>query len=550
MAWAVHARRTQAVQPTCGPVDVDDFRSWSDWRRLGPTRDTRLVSNAGGRSRVASLGLGSHVLGWAAVYLLVALAPLFVVLIGERPEHRGFWIEFGVAIGFVSLAMMAMQSILTARFASVSAVLGQDTLLQFHRQAGLVAFALVVFHPVILIAADSSNWDFLDPRANLLRAPALWFALVAFPALIVTSLWRQQLRLPYEWWRLGHGVVALLLLVVGLVHITRVSYYLASPWKLALWLALGIGSIASVVYVRVMKPRIVGRFPYRVDAVRPLADRVWSVTVVPESGDVLDFRAGQFAFLTIGDSPFSLDQHPFSIASGPDDRGHVEFAIKELGDFTNRIGEVPVGARAYVDGPYGSMALHTGSNRPPGVFAVAGGIGISPIMSMIRAVAAGDEPIPMTVVIANNAPGDVAYLPELAELEAQLGDRLHVVHVVRSSVGAPTGDIPDNEALTAGGAGGDALADARPGLVSVDLLGELLPERDRDRWQYVLCGPPPLMEVAEAGLLEHGVPLDRIDAERFDIGAAVATGRRHTNVRRLVVAIGVVLLAASAVFAW
>lgn len=475
--------------------------------------------------RVAAWGIGANLLGWSALYLVVALVPLFVIIVGDRPAHRGFWIEFGVALGFVSLAMMAMQSVLTARFGSISKAIGQDNLLQFHRQAGIVAFALLLGHPVVLIAAESSYWEFLDPRANILRAPALWFALVAFPALIVTSLYRQQFKLPYEWWRLTHGIVAVLLVIVGLVHITRVSYYLASPWKLGLWIALGAASIGSVLWVRLITPLIVRRRPYRVEGVSPLSRGTWSIRLEPEEGEALRFEAGQFAFVTIADSPYALQQHPYSIASGAADTDHLEFAVKELGDYTNRIRAVPVGARAFVDGPYGGMTLH---DDAAGLFAVAGGIGITPIASMIRTVAQTGRKLPVVLVYANDTPEDTTFAQEFDELDRALGDDLLVVHVINR---------PD-----AGWLG-------RTGFVTPELLADLLPAEGRERWQYVLCGPPPMMEMAEAGLLDAGVPLERIDAERFDIGAAVATGRRHTNVRRLVIAIGTILVATSALFA-
>lgn len=482
---------------------------------------------------MASWGLGTNLLRWAALYLVVALLPLFVILLGDTPPERGFWVEFAVALGFVGLAMMSLQAVLTARFATVSKAIGQDVLLQFHRQAGLVAFSLVVAHPVLLLLADSAYWAFLDPRDNLLRAAALWFVLAAFPVLLVTSLWRQQLRLPYEWWRLGHGVLAVLIVVVGLVHITRVGYYLANPYKLGLWIVLGGASIASVIYVRIVQPARAGRRPYRVAEVRAVADRTWNLTLEPTSGPAIGFEPGQFAFVTIADSPYSLEQHPFSIASAATTDDRLEFAIKELGDFTGRIGEVPAGSRAYVDGPYGALTLDVEPGG--GLFAVVGGIGISPVLSMVRTLAQADrargddrDRIPVTLVIANETVGDLAFADELDDLVHDLGDRSTVIHVVNRPPEGWSG---------------------RQGFVTAALLEEFLPVESPERWQYVVCGPPPMMESVESALLELGVPLDRIDSERFDIGAAAATGRRHANVRRLVVAVGVVLLAASALFA-
>lgn len=461
----------------------------------------------------------------ALLYGIVAVSPLVVVLVGTARSARSFWVEFGVALGFIGLAMLCLQSILTARYPRVSASVGQDTLLQFHRQAGIVAFAFVLAHPAVLIAADGSYWSFLDPRDQFLRAVFLLFVLVALPVLIVTSLWRETFRLPYQWWRLGHGVLAGAILVVGLVHIVRVHHYLAEPWKQVLWVVLGSASVGSIVYVRALKPLRVGRHPYRVTAVEPVAAGTWTVTVEPDGGSPLRFRAGQFAFLTLADSPFSLEQHPFSVASSARSAEQLQFAIKELGDYTATIGSVPVGQRAFVDGPYGSM-------RPPadpgtGVVFVAGGIGIAPVMSMLRTFRDEGRPGPCVLVQAVREEAELAFGDELEEIAAALN--LTVVRVVGEPGPGWSGAV---------------------GVVSDELLRGVVPEGAAAAWHAVVCGPPPMMEVVEATLLDLGMPLDHIQSERFDIGAADAVGRRSTEVRRTVLALGVVLLAAAAGFAW
>jgi predicted ferric reductase len=468
-------------------------------------------------------GFAPTPLAASIVYLGLTLVPLFVILAGSGVRDRGFWVEFGVALGFIGLAMLCIQSVLTARFPRLSGAIGQDTMLQFHRQAGIVAFGFVLAHPVVLIAADSQYWEFLDPRVHFLRAIFLIAVLVALPLLIVTSLWRETFRLPYEWWRLGHGALAALVLVIGLFHIMRVQTYLSDPWKQALWLALGTASIGSIIYVRAIKPMRVKRLPYRVASVEPVGDRIWSVVVEPEAGSALEFDAGQFAFLTIDDNPFSLEQHPFSVASSAHRRDHLEFAVKELGDYTDTIGQVPAGQTAYVDGPYGAMHL---PDRDVGLMLVAGGIGISPILSMLRTLRDERHTAPVVLVYAADRKEELAYDAEIAEIAKELD--LEVVRVLAH----PPADW-----------------DGHAGFVTDDLIGRHLPPGATEGWHFVTCGPPPMMEVAEQSLLDRGVPLRRIHSERFDIGAAEAVGRRDVQVRRLVIALGTVMVAAAVAFA-
>jgi ferredoxin-NADP reductase len=122
---------------------------------------------------------------------------------------------------------------------------------------------------------------------------------------------------------------------------------------------------------------------------------------------------------------------------------------------------------------------------------------------------------------------DLAYRDELGEIAAALGAA--VVTIVD--------DPPPGW-------------DGEQGPLTADLLVRHLPDTAANGWHVVICGPAGLMELTEATLVDAGVPLGRIHSERFDIGAAGAVGRRSLQVRRLVLALSTVMLAAAAVFAW
>lgn len=135
---------------------------------------------------------------WIGPYMVLVLAPLGLALLDSPPASRGFWVEFGVGLGFVGLAMLSMQFLLTARFQRIATLYGQDAMLQFHRQAGIAAAIFVIAHPVILFLADPTYTAFLDPRVNLPRFLALTFVIVALALLIVLSLWRKRIGISYE----------------------------------------------------------------------------------------------------------------------------------------------------------------------------------------------------------------------------------------------------------------------------------------------------------------------------------------------------------------
>src|SRR5690606_39032597 len=93
------------------------------------------------------------------------------------------------------------------------------------------------------------------------------------------------------------------------------------------------------------------------------------------------FVPGQFAWITVGETPFSLQQHPFSIASSTHDP-RIRLTAKEFGDFTSRLKAVEPGTSAYLEGPFGSFTPDPSPDV--GIFLIMGGIGITPAMSMLR----------------------------------------------------------------------------------------------------------------------------------------------------------------------
>ena len=252
---------------------------------------------------------------WLGVYLAIVLTPLAIVFIGPIPEGRGFWTELSVALGFVGLSTLGLQFAITGRLRPVAAPYGIDVLLQFHRQIAVVATVLVLAHPVILFVQNPRRLALL----NLLDAP--WPARFGVPALVLLgvsvclAIWRRRLRLPYEVWRVTHGLLAVLIVAFALVHVELIGHYVDLPWKRAAWAAMSVGMIALLLYVRLLRPLMMLRRPYRVVDVRPEGGRATTLVFEAEGHEGMRFSPGQFAWLTLGSSPFALDDHPFSFSS-------------------------------------------------------------------------------------------------------------------------------------------------------------------------------------------------------------------------------------------
>lgn len=426
---------------------------------------------------------------WLGAYLVLCLLPL--VLLSLRPAaSRGFWVELGVGLGIVGFAMLALQSASIARFRRVAPFFGSDAVLLFHRQLGLISLVFVLSHPILLLASEPRFVEYLDPRVNALRAIFLAAACVGVLLLGLLSLARERIGLKYEWWHLSHAGIAAGVLVVGLAHGLQVGRYVSGAWKQALWVLVALGGIFPIVYVRLVRPWQSRRKPYRVAAVHDERGETWTLVLKPEGHAGFRFAGGQFAWLTLGRSPFSLEQHPFSLAGSAIAQRDYRITVKSLGDFTSTIRNVTPGTSAYLDGPYGAFSL--GAQRLEGAVMVMGGIGITPALGMLRTCRDRGDRRRLLLIYSNTTWEQVAFREELGALEAELD--LKVVHVLEDPPEGWQGEV---------------------GLITGDVLDRHLPRDGRD-YHYFVCGPPALMEVVERHLAARGIPIWNRSIERFD----------------------------------
>jgi ferredoxin-NADP reductase len=130
------------------------------------------------------------------------------------------------------------------------------------------------------------------------------------------------------------------------------------------------------------------------------------------------FLAGQNALFSLIDSHQTDSQgtsRTFSLASAPHEPELVIATRMRDSAFKRVLGAAAPGARVRIDGPAGMMVLHEDAARPA-VF-LAGGIGVTPFLSMARDAAHRRLPHRITLFYSNRRPEDAAYLDELAALE-------------------------------------------------------------------------------------------------------------------------------------
>lgn len=366
--------------------------------------------------------------------------------------------------------------------------------MRFHQLAGLAALLFIVVHP-FLYAAPRLSPEPIDAVTSLERmftSDGLRTGVIAWVLLLVfipLAVWRERLPISYEAWRLSHAFGAALITLLAVHHTLRVGTYSEDPWLAGFWILLTVLAMLTLLYIYVLKPRQQFREPYEVIANRRVAERTWELTIQRERGSAIDFAPGQFAWLNLGWSPYTVVEHPFSISSAPVQRPRLSFTIKERGDFTNRIGEVPLGTRAYLDGPHGNFS--TAGRITESIVFIAGGVGLAPMMGILRQLNAERYPYPLHLIYGNRVESQILYHEELKSLQESLDLKLDFV-------------LSDPPEVWVG----------RSGMLDSETVKECLQPGWREA-HYFVCGPSAMMDSAEQTLLERGVPARNIILERF-----------------------------------
>jgi predicted ferric reductase len=381
-----------------------------------------------------------------AAYPLFILSPLVAFAVLSPHSHLPAATEIAVDCAVVAFTIIALQFVVSARFRWIEAPFGLDVLLQFHRTMAFVAMGLLCLHP-LLIALDR-GWGVLTSwQARWL----LWAGRLALLLLLAHAagaiFWR-MLRLGYESWRRLHNGVAFLLLGLAFWH----SFALGDDFKnLAgrlIWAGLLLVACGAWLYARIVRPWLLGQTTWRVVSVAREAPRVWTVTLEPPTGRPLHYAPGQFQFLRPWRGAMSNEEHPFSIASSLSPDGLTNVTIKESGDFTATIGRIKPGDLTTVHGPFGRFSHVFHPNARDLVF-VAAGVGITPLMSMLRYMRDQREIRRVLLIYASRTEADIIFRSELESMQSGPFPVLRTVHVLTEPSAAwngPTGRV-DVESL-------------------------------------------------------------------------------------------------------
>ncbi len=210
-------------------------------------------------------------------------------------------------------------------------------------------------------------------------------------------------------------------------------------------------------------------------------------------GHEVDFRPGQYFWVTLLDPPYDDEKGPrrhISVVTSPNEGGVLGLCTR-LRDtaFKRSLAELPIGADVEVEEPKGSFLLPEDTDRNY-VF-IAGGIGITVFRCMLRYIDEEGLPHRITLVYSNRDRESTAFLDELAELERKNPNLRLVITMTK-----------------------DAGWEGETRRIDTDMLRDHLGDDLPSMW-YMVAGPPAMVEAIAGTLQQEGIPGEQVQAGRF-----------------------------------
>lgn len=197
------------------------------------------------------------------------------------------------------------------------------------------------------------------------------------------------------------------------------------------------------------------------------------------------FLPGQYVFVTLINPPYfderSSKRH-FSIVNSPDEKGIITIAtrLRDSG-FKKSLKEMAIGTEVELGPISGTFTLPDDASKP--LVFIAGGIGITPYISMLRYVSERKLPYDITLVYSNRDQASTAYFKEVQKFKSIL-------------------TMTEDPAWA-----------GEKRKIDTGFIKKYFP--NINSYGYFVVGPPPMVEAVQKALLEAGVGINNIKIENF-----------------------------------
>ncbi len=421
------------------------------------------------------------------ILTLLAITPLimWLVEVGVSDTTRSVPVlvaSIGKAAALSGLALYLINPILSMRSPWLEVVFGGlDKVYSLHKTNGKATFYLILLHPIALGVGRSLGplgfttiWDW----SSLLIISGL----VGISALVVLTVLAIYSHIKHQNWVTVHKTFGWLIPIFMIHGLLADAVIVNTPSLLIFYSLFALLGFSAFLYRSVFSKFFVHRHHYVVAEINQYLENVMEIVLKPKGIPVV-FQPGQFAYVSFDQEGIDPEFHPYSFSNAPNGP-YIRFTVKSLGDDTSQLHLLKHGTPAYIEGPYGRFNFRKVKNKKQ--VWIAGGIGITPFLSMARSFS-GKSHYDIKFFYGTESLEDAVFLQEFIDIMR------HVPKSFQTKV----------------------VAKNLSGFITIDLLkGSLENLKDFD---YMICGPPGMMQAMTSQLAKTGVPAQQIHYEAFSV---------------------------------
>lgn len=397
----------------------------------------------------------------------------------------------GRLFGLVATYCALTQFVVMGRVGWLEPIFGLDRLAIFHRRNGVATLSFMLLHSSLMVLTHYKLIGSAD-ILGIFDVPYVILAMIAESLFVLTvglSIYIVRKHLKFETWYAVHLLNYAAIALVPWHQLTNGGDFLTNPLFANYWIALYLITALTVLYWRFGMTVIKFlRHDFTVERVVHQAPRATSVYIKAKNLDKFKAKGGQFVLVRFLSRPFVWQEHPFSLSRLPNGQT-LRLTIRQCGDFTDQVPQLKPGTKVWVCGPFGAFTHDL--RRTNKLLYIAGGIGITPIRSMIEDQTNRNETGNAVLLYGNRTVAETVFFDELTELGKHIA--MPIYNIVSDQK-----DYPGEK-----------------GIIDGEKIKRLVPDvAERD---IFLCGPPAMMWGIIPELKALGVPNQQIHYERFSL---------------------------------
>ncbi len=441
------------------------------------------------------------------IVFIYTLSPILIMVMlytNNESKYTSLNSSLPMVLGVLSYTWMLWQLILSARPKFIERHFGLDKMYRFHVMIALVSILFAYGHKLnkeLLFKPSTLTW--LGGSAlnifigvSVISIVFMWTKVQNKIKILRTlSKGLKKLKvLTYEKLKIVHNLT-ILAVVLMQVHVLMTSAAKESVLIFNVYMFYFLIAVGFYVYHISIKVWLLEEKRYTVASVTQENPNTISIELTPNTLYTFDYKPGQFAYFTFNSNDLPNETHPFSISSSPTDKSKLSFTAKNLGDFTNRLNHICIGDQVFVEGPFGGFSHVENKSEESTVF-LAGGIGITPIMSMIDYIASTDPNREVVLIWAVRTQSDFIKYKHFKDLEQEM---THFKFIPIVSKGEQWSGLK--------------------GRLDRVLLKETLLELSyiNASTGFYICGSPNFMESVLMNLNSLGIPRKQVYYEKFTV---------------------------------